>query len=259
MTNYTIKNNEQFNSKEVYFDGKPNEETRRALKALKFRWHKVKSCWYGFATEEQINEAINPAPLTIPKIKQIDGYGLYDGWKGGNADKWRSYEELKTFLLSDFRKAGIKATIRQNRAGYLTSITITMKITADEILTFEEWLKNEKSVEGFHIVNNSWYNYTDENGRIQSIFGERFYNLTAEEQAEMRNNIAKETYREALEHMTQPNTWSGRKFSALNEAAAARLSLAQKIVDSYNHDQTNSMIDYFDRDIYEHFAVKVAA
>lgn len=56
---FTIKENTQFNSKEVYFDDKPDEETRNALKGLNFRWHRVKGCWYGYASEEQITGAIN--------------------------------------------------------------------------------------------------------------------------------------------------------------------------------------------------------
>jgi len=57
MTTYIIKDNEQYKSKEVYFDGKPDEKTREALKGLRFKWHGVKKCWYGFATVEEINAA----------------------------------------------------------------------------------------------------------------------------------------------------------------------------------------------------------
>ena len=56
--NYTIMNNEQFNSLEIMFDGKPSEEIRTALKALKFRWHGVKKVWYGYSTEEAVKAAI---------------------------------------------------------------------------------------------------------------------------------------------------------------------------------------------------------
>lgn len=56
--NYTITNNEQFNSLEVMFDGKPSEEIRTALKTLKFRWHGVKKVWYGYSTEEAVKAAI---------------------------------------------------------------------------------------------------------------------------------------------------------------------------------------------------------
>ena len=56
---YTINTNTQFNSIEIYFDGIPCEAIRTALKALKFRWHGVKKCWYGFTDEATVREAID--------------------------------------------------------------------------------------------------------------------------------------------------------------------------------------------------------
>lgn len=44
---YTITENKQYKGIEVYFDGKPSEDIRAALKAMRFRWHSVKKCWYG--------------------------------------------------------------------------------------------------------------------------------------------------------------------------------------------------------------------
>ena len=55
---YEIRMNEQFNSSEVYFDGKPSEAIRDALKALRFRWHSVKKCWYGYADAETVKRSI---------------------------------------------------------------------------------------------------------------------------------------------------------------------------------------------------------
>lgn len=56
---YTITNNAQYNSIEVIFDTKPAASVLTALKALKMRWNSKKSCWYGFASREQIEAAIN--------------------------------------------------------------------------------------------------------------------------------------------------------------------------------------------------------
>ena len=55
--NYRIEENKQYNSKEIYFDRIPSKATREALKKLKFRWHNLKKCWYGFATLEAIKAA----------------------------------------------------------------------------------------------------------------------------------------------------------------------------------------------------------
>lgn len=59
---YTITTNPEFNSVEVIFDGKPCEEIRNALKALKFRWHSVKNA--GMATP------LKKPPAQLLKVKQ---------------------------------------------------------------------------------------------------------------------------------------------------------------------------------------------
>ena len=70
---YTITKNAEFNSLEIYFDGKPSEAIRTALKELRFRWHSVKKCWYGYTTEESARAAISgesEAPTATPAEKK---------------------------------------------------------------------------------------------------------------------------------------------------------------------------------------------
>ena len=84
--NYTIMNNEQFNSLEIMFDGKPSEEIRTALKDLKFRWHGVKKCWYGYSTEEAVKAAIEGKASAKPEAQEkaqkataVNKYGVQVG------------------------------------------------------------------------------------------------------------------------------------------------------------------------------------
>lgn len=72
--NYTITANPAFNSLEITFDGKPAQEVRDALKSLKFRWHAVKKCWYGYTDENTVRAAIDGGkvektekPVTLDK------------------------------------------------------------------------------------------------------------------------------------------------------------------------------------------------
>ena len=79
---YTITNNTAFNSIEIKFDGKPTEEIRNALKALRFRWHSVKKVWYGYSTEEAAKAAIEGKPAKAdPKAKKetVNKYGVKVG------------------------------------------------------------------------------------------------------------------------------------------------------------------------------------
>lgn len=86
MTAYSIIKNEQFNSNEIYFNAFPTEEERNNLKALSFRWNKAKKCWYGFATIEQIMNALNnilepvkPFEAKEIKAEKVNKYGVKVG------------------------------------------------------------------------------------------------------------------------------------------------------------------------------------
>ena len=89
MTNYTIKHNTEFNSIEIYFNDFPEKNIRETLKSLKFRWHGVKKCWYGYLSEEETIKALNgekpekkPAKKAAkkqPKKKAVNKYGVKVG------------------------------------------------------------------------------------------------------------------------------------------------------------------------------------
>lgn len=80
---YTIKTNPEFNSSEIYFEGKPSEAIREALKALRFRWHGVKRCWYGYRDEAAIRAAIDGKPTDAKPEKvakaAVNKYGVKIG------------------------------------------------------------------------------------------------------------------------------------------------------------------------------------
>ena len=251
--NYTINVNEQYGSKEIYFDSKPAEAVREALKTLKFRWHKVKKCWYGFANENEINAALNNEPTEI-EFEKVEEGTIYEGWQGNRCREWATVEELKKLLQIEFKKNGYKVSIRQKRAGYLTALHFTITLSKKDIKPFEIWkLENETKI----ISKDGWLFYTCEDGKIGDIFSDNFYNLDPndEKTKALKENIIKTAYRLSIEHLQNctcglPNT------DSLTASAAAKLKDIENIVSSFNHDQSNSQIDYFDRDIYDDYSVK---
>lgn len=279
----TYSINEEHNGIEISFSDKPGDIIRDELKKLGFRWHNVKKVWYAKSTaerlelaerlasrEKRINEekqqsrakaeknlelvqkAAEETPLVIPSATFVDGGGLYDGWEGGNNKKWRSDKELKALLLQDFKKAGIPATIRFNKAGYLTSLTVTIKISREEIKTLEAW------GEDFHVMAGRWNYYTDENGKLRDIYGEEFYTLPEDKQSELFDNIKRTHYNLAVNDLVNGRNQYSDEVATLTKAANEKLRTVKAIVDSYNRDCSNSMVDYFDRDIYDHYCFKVA-
>ena len=58
---FTITDNLERGSLEITFDGKPSEAVRDVLKENKFRWHREKKLWYGYAERGAITDALNKA------------------------------------------------------------------------------------------------------------------------------------------------------------------------------------------------------
>lgn len=61
---YAINKNNKFNSLEITFAGKPDEQTRAALKANGYRWHGVRRLWYGYTDEQTIRAALDGVTTT---------------------------------------------------------------------------------------------------------------------------------------------------------------------------------------------------
>lgn len=80
---YTITHNDQFNSVEISFDGKPEQAIREALKRLRFRWHSVKKVWYGYTDEATARAAIEgnepTAATTAKAAPAVNQYGVQVG------------------------------------------------------------------------------------------------------------------------------------------------------------------------------------
>ena len=58
---FTITDNVEHGSLEISFEGKPSEQVRDVLKDNKFRWHRNKKVWYGYADRAAITEALRAA------------------------------------------------------------------------------------------------------------------------------------------------------------------------------------------------------
>ena len=58
---FTISDNVERGSLEITFDSKPSDVVIHALKENKFRWHKVKKLWFGYADRQTITDALHAA------------------------------------------------------------------------------------------------------------------------------------------------------------------------------------------------------
>lgn len=279
----TYTTNEEHNGIEISFSEMPGDIIRDELKKHGYRWHKVKKVWYArntaerlelaerlanrdnnvrelceqgraeaTAKAEEVKQAAEKIALELPPSKFVDGGGLYDGWEGGNNRTWRTDKELKALLLSDFKRAGVSASIRFERAGYLTSFLCTIKISADDVKPYDEWEK------GFSVPGSGWITYYDEDGQHQDIFADRYWSMDADEREKLLPFIKRGQYQIRVNNLTRNSISHQRELDVLTDRGNKILSTVCAIVDSYNRDCSNGMVDYFDRDIYDSYTFKIA-
>lgn len=259
MTTYAL--NHELNGIEIRFDEKPDEETRGALKAAGYRWHKARRLWYAKQTPERLELADRitagrmetgatvraestakekAAAWTAERLSSIKagytfdatGEGLYSGWTGCNAYEPLYGQELKKAIIAELRKNGIKATARERSDCYHTSFTFTVKVPAEMIETAEAYADRM-----LHQGSAIPYWVYDETGKciprddLPYEWEERKAILTAH---------ARYTYRDCVEPV-----------EAFEETVKA-------IVSSFNSDHSNGMVDYFDRGFYDNYKWKAA-
>lgn len=245
---YEIRNNAQYNSTEIYFDGKPSEAVREVLKAHKFRWHSVKRCWYGYASEETIAAAItstttDEAPASVIGDGYLGGGAIY----GSKSHRHLYGADLSAAVRADLKKAGIKGTsckIHTYSGGQ--SLTVTVKVSAADFLTFEQYLEN------YRIKGSQAWIYLDG----ECIHSDKYWGADGEEQERIRVAAAARDYRKAT---TEEAAYRVSWIDFLTDAAKKTVERIDAIISAYRYDCSNGMVDYFDTNFYYDIRLKPVA
>lgn len=257
MTNYEIKYNDKYNSREVYFDGKPSRATLDAMKALKMRWNHVKACWYGYAQECDLINAIITNDRDGEDItgEKTEGATVYtDGYLGGGAvygsksDKHLYGADLSKAIREDIKAAGIKgASVRCKTYSGGQSITVTLSLPTTAYVT-----KQQFAVDYRIPTSASWIDYEDEDGKFQSIHVGKYYSseTSADEQERIRISAAKYAYKREAESVNDLNCYHLDKYKVYTPETMKIIERVNSIILAYRYDESNSMVDYFDTNFY---------
>ena len=163
--------------------------------------------------------------------------------------------------MADFRRAGIRATIRAVRTGYSDKITVTVKIAPEEVKTFEEWRSEYNGDDINFIYYLSSFGcivYYTEDGQHKSINSNSLSAIPEADRDDLAAIVVRGVYQRFIDVEQSAHIGSKKSESVLKSSAIDRLKLAKAIVNTYNHDCSNSMVDYFDRWIYDDYCIKIA-
>lgn len=245
---YNITYNAKFNSHEVYFDGKPSEAVRAALKELKFRWHSVKRCWYGYSSEEIIAAAIT-GTTTEEEPASVIGEGYLGGGAiyGSKSNRYLHGTDLSAAIRADIKNAGIKGvTVKVKTYAGGQSITATVTLTPDDLIPFDQYLENYR-ISG----STAWIHFGDG----EYIHAEKYWASDTEEQERIRRAAAAYEYSNAT---TKENAYHNTHGNHLTPEAKAKVSRVDALIAAYRYDCSNGMVDYFDTNFYYDIYLKPA-
>ena len=249
---YDIRENHNFNSREVYFGGKPSEAVRTALKGLKMRWHGVRKCWYGYATEHEIVAAIlgtngTAEPEELASVT-TDGYLGGGAFYGAKSDRYLSGADLSAAIREDIKRAGIKGVTVSCKT-YAGGQSVTAKIK----LPKSAYVDLETFTEGYTIdTANAWIYCTDEDGATQSMYRDEYFGdgMTAASQEQIRKCAARYEYHREAECENDINVYYMDKHKVYTAEAMSLIKRVNGIINAYRYDESNSMVDYFDTNFY---------
>lgn len=240
---YTIRSNQQFNSKEIFFDDKPSEAIRTALKDLKFRWHSIKKCWYGYAEE---NEIVNI--ILENSTEEENNTVVSDGYLGGGA-VYGSKSNLSLYgadlakaIRQDIKAANIKGVTIASKNG---NIQATVKIKETDVKTKQQFIEEYKIKPSYN-----WIYIQNEDGKTETINTDLYYSLDANRQENIRKQAAEYEYFKTYQQPQNLNHYHLENYIGFTTTGLAKIKKVYFIISSYRYDKSNSMVDYFDTNFY---------
>lgn len=266
MTQYTIKDGTRANAIEIYFTGKPEQATRDVLKSYKMRWNGQKLCWYGFVTAEEITAAMENGTKkeTTPKASKevytvnseefstviADGYlGAYETTGSKYKRGYLFGAELSKAIREDLKKCGFKGvSVSCKTFSGGQEIHLKVKASAEDITSEDEYINN------FDI---NMLNYWIKDLNNNEMYINDLWRMPNEQINQIKDHNAKIQYDYAIDSLNSSgiDMYNYRENPMFTKAFNDKIKALQKVLDAYNHDDSNSMVDYFDRHFYETITV----
>ncbi len=249
MTTYTITNNNRYGTCEVSFTDKPQVSVLSALKALGMRWNSKRVLWYGFASEDEIKNAIMQAqPEEVPAQIAQDGYLGAIAVSGAKSNRRLYGAELSAAIRADIKAAGIKGvTVKVKGFSGGQEITATIKGRAADCADRAEY------IDKWTPCGRNWIDLGDDG----TISARDFYAME-DGQNEIRMKAAAIEYdARTCAGFHSVNQYHIDSYTEYTPEFIAKINAVNAIIANYNYDDSNSMVDYFDTNFYYDLYVKI--
>lgn len=263
---FTITENAEFGSVEVKFNGKPSESVRDALKALRFRWHRQRGIWYGYADPATVRAAIEGKNAAQKPTKAAEKKQTRINLDGLEKNKKTAYgADFAAVLRADLKARGVTGvTIRAGKATYTDTITATITTTADDYRSAEEAAARDGwrtffNAEQYGITVDGISYHAAHQGRetatAKYIISGDPYDST---NPDSNFPVLRSFWRDRIARVDSVNHhgMTPERYREFTTEAYNRIAAVVRIIQSYNWDHSDSMSDYFDVGFYLDIDIK---
>lgn len=187
------------------------------------------------------------------------GTAPYDGWTG-NQNQNLYGKDLTKAIRQDLQRVLCEGdrplkksdvSIRQERGGYTTSLYITIKTDrhSDLIATDEEI--RERVIDSIRCGQFNWV------GKTFNIYYDNYRSRSDEEQRQIENDTA-DAVLAAIKGDIHINNYHIDREEILSDWGKQVFKACNQVMDAYNSDHSDITTDYFDRNIYDNYSLRIA-
>lgn len=191
--------------------------------------------------------------------KTFDGYMGATGWEGRNYDLNLDIKEIAKIVRSQFRKKfpGYKISARISRFSGGQSLDVVVWMHLSDLMSKEDFVAKAAANPWGIFRPNDWVSYKDENGRYTSKLAESFfYDMQRPELEEFFSTYYDDQIAKYSGSDSYSITYTGAVYGGIPLTNTAPLDYVQHLMDSFNYDDSNSMVDYFSVNFYDSLAYK---
>lgn len=196
-----------------------------------------------------------------PGGETFDGYMGATGWKGKNYDIHMDIKDIAKIIRTQFKKKfpGYKIRARISRFSGGQSIDVTVWMHTTDLMSKEDFVAEAASNPWKFYRPHDWVSYTTPEGKRETKLAEAFfYDMQRPELEEFfSQEYDEEIARYSGGSDTYPTlTYSGSVYGGIPLINTEPLDYVKNLLDSFNYDDSNSMVDYFDVNFYDHLDYK---
>ena len=253
----TFTLNPELNGIELYFGDKPGKAVLDMLKQARWRWHNAKKCWYAKQTEAALElaqtiisqEIINSSETAQEAGLQTGGEtgsGYLGGgeWTGINFGMYHSYGDINKAVKKEMQRRfpGVKFKTRGKSYSGGQSSHFYIFLCTDELFKrMDERVRiYERSAHRM-----GWLTMADG----KDVFAQDSTHEQRYEWAVLEAGRVEEQYEIDVHRIADRD-----EENIFSDYASRIMNTAQSLYASFIHDETNSMVDYFDRNLYDSYS-----